>query len=126
MRAAVEDMRQVVAILPNHAVYRSNLAVLLNYSGEFSAAEEEIRKIESPDAARARRACPEPAGAGTGPRRRRDLPEAQHHGLRWGKSFGPAGLADIAVYEGRFSEAVKLLEDGAAADLTAKKRMRRP
>ena len=50
MRGAVEEMRKVVAILPNHPVYRSNLAVLLNYAGEFSAAEEEIRKIESPDA----------------------------------------------------------------------------
>ena len=39
----------------------------------------------------------------------------------WGALFGPAGLADLAVYEGRFSEAVKLFEDGAAADLAAKK-----
>jgi len=31
-----------------------------------------------------------------------------------------AGLADLAVYEGRFSDAVRILEKGAAADLEAK------
>ena len=39
----------------------------------------------------------------------------------FGASFGPAGLADIAVYEGRFNDAVKLFEEGAAADIAAKK-----
>ena len=31
-------------------------------------------------------------------------------------SWEVSGLADLAIYEGRFSEAVKLLDTGAAAD----------
>ena len=38
----------------------------------------------------------------------------------WGTAFAAAGLGDLAVYEGRFSDAVRLLEEGAAADLAAK------
>jgi eukaryotic-like serine/threonine-protein kinase len=37
-----------------------------------------------------------------------------------GASFASSGLADLAVYEGRFSDAVRILEAGAAADVSAK------
>ena len=38
----------------------------------------------------------------------------------WGSAFAAAGLGDIAVYEGHFSEAVEHFEKGATADLAAK------
>jgi tetratricopeptide (TPR) repeat protein len=38
-----------------------------------------------------------------------------------GASTAASGLADLAVYEGRFSDAVRILESGAAADLKAKR-----
>ena len=37
-----------------------------------------------------------------------------------GASLAASGLADLAVYEGRFADAMRILEQGAAADLTAK------
>jgi tetratricopeptide (TPR) repeat protein len=37
-----------------------------------------------------------------------------------GASDGAAGLADVALYEGRFTEAAAILERGAASDLTNK------
>jgi tetratricopeptide (TPR) repeat protein len=37
-----------------------------------------------------------------------------------GASLGTSGLADLALYEGRFSEAVQILEKAAAVDLAAK------
>jgi tetratricopeptide (TPR) repeat protein len=36
-----------------------------------------------------------------------------------GASYALSGLADLALYEGRFEDAVRILESGAAADLTA-------
>ena len=120
MRAAVDEMKQVVAILPNQPVYRSNLAVLLNYSGEFAAAEQEIRTIQEPTA----RALGALALSQQGQGLAREAAETYKKISTmdaWGASFGPAGLADIAVYEGRFADAVKLFEQGAAADLAAKK-----
>jgi tetratricopeptide (TPR) repeat protein len=37
-----------------------------------------------------------------------------------GASMSASGLADLALYEGRLSDAVRMLESGAAADLAAK------
>jgi tetratricopeptide (TPR) repeat protein len=37
-----------------------------------------------------------------------------------GASWGAAGLADVALYEGRFAEAARILEHGAEEDRTAK------
>jgi tetratricopeptide (TPR) repeat protein len=37
-----------------------------------------------------------------------------------GLSQSTSGLADAAIYEGRYSDAVRILESGAAVDLTAK------
>jgi tetratricopeptide (TPR) repeat protein len=39
---------------------------------------------------------------------------------RLGPRFSALGLADVAIYQGRFSEAVRILEDAAAADIAAK------
>ena len=41
-----------------------------------------------------------------------------------GASFAAAGLGDLAVYEGRFSDAVRLLQEGTAADVAASNRDR--
>jgi tetratricopeptide (TPR) repeat protein len=37
-----------------------------------------------------------------------------------GASLAASGLADLAIYEGRFADAVRILDQGAAADLAAK------
>ena len=43
-----------------------------------------------------------------------------------GPSRAAAGLADLAVYEGRFSDAVKILQEAAAADVRAMNPEARP
>jgi len=40
---------------------------------------------------------------------------------KFGASLAASGLADLALYEGRLSDAAKTIEEGAAADLTAKR-----
>ena len=42
-------LRQVVAILPNRAMYRVNLASYANFSSDFQTAEQEAGKIGAPD-----------------------------------------------------------------------------
>jgi hypothetical protein len=39
---------------------------------------------------------------------------------RLGASFAESGLGDLALYEGRFSDAARVLGEGAAADLASK------
>jgi serine/threonine protein kinase/tetratricopeptide (TPR) repeat protein len=119
-RAAIDEMKQVVAILPNQPIYRSNLSVLLIYAGEFKAAEDNIRTIKEPEARMLGVLALSQEGQGL-------VREAAETYQRittmdaWGASFGRAGVADLAAYEGRFAEAVKLYEQGAAADIAAKK-----
>ena len=48
MPQAVEEMRQVVKILPNRALYRENLALYTAYSGDFQAAEQEVKEMQEP------------------------------------------------------------------------------
>ncbi len=119
LRGAVEEMRQVVKILPNQAFYRINLALFLAHASEFAAAEREIRSLQELDT----RAVGTLAFSQLGQGLIRDAAETYKKlstTSAYGASFADAGLADLAVYEGRFSEAVRLFEIGAAADLAAK------
>jgi eukaryotic-like serine/threonine-protein kinase len=119
MRGAMTELRTALQILPNHMTYRGNLALFADYAGEFETAEREVRGIQQPSA-RALQALPlSLLGQGR-------LPEAKAAYERlatmgaWGASFSASGLGDLAAYEGRFADAVQILERGAAADLAAK------
>ncbi len=46
---AIDEVKHVVAILPNRALYRVNLASYANFSSDFGTAEQEARKIGEPD-----------------------------------------------------------------------------
>jgi serine/threonine protein kinase len=119
MRAAVDEMRQVLQILPKHVVFRSNLAVFLNYASDFTEAEREIQKLQEPTPYSIATLAFSLLGQG------RVSDAAEMYGKLattdgFGKSFAAAGLADIDVYEGRFVDAVRRFEEGAAADVDAK------
>lgn len=116
---AVEEMRQVVRILPNRALYRVNLALYADYSGDFEAAEEEVRAM--PD--RGLFGSIALAFAQTG-RGQVNEARASYAALATsdgqGASYSASGLADLAMYEGRFSEAARILARGADDDLASK------
>jgi tetratricopeptide (TPR) repeat protein len=119
MPRAVEEMRQVVAILPNRALYRENLALYASYAGDFGAGAQVVREMAEPglyglvalafsqigqgDAAIAAKTYQSLAGAD-----------------ELGPSYAASGLADLAVYEGRLADAARLFEEGARADAEAK------
>ena len=118
--AAVEEMRQVVKILPNHPVYRSNLAVLLNHLSDFAGAEQEIRTIAEPNARALGALAMSQQGLGL-VREAAEIYERLSTMDAFGAVFGPAGLGDVAVYEGRFRDAIEIFANGAAADIDAKR-----
>ena len=119
MPRAVEEMRQVVKILPQSVILRGNLALYESYSGNFEGGEREARAVREP------RVFPLLALA-FGQLGQGKLREALDTYVRLGTlgaqgaSYAATGLGDLAVYEGRFSDAVRLFDQGAAADLTAK------
>ena len=119
IRKALDEMRRVVAILPQRALYRVNLALYSNYAGEFQAAEQEARTIQEPNVKALLALAFAQLGQG-------QLPQAMatYQKLETidalGASFAASGLGDLAMLEGRFSDAARILEQGAARDLTSK------
>jgi tetratricopeptide (TPR) repeat protein len=115
---ALEEARRAVAILPKRAIYHANLAMSLAYNGDFPGAgkeADEALKLGYSNGyllqAFARLGQDQPAEAA----------EAYHGLEKTIPSDARTGLADLAVYEGRYSEAVAILEKGAADDLSGPK-----
>jgi serine/threonine protein kinase/tetratricopeptide (TPR) repeat protein len=118
MREATEAMREAVRMLPGHMGYRSNLAMMLAKAGEFEAAAGEgaVAAQQEP------RALLVVAYSQIG-RGLLTEAEATYRAIGSapdGASTAAMGLADLAVYEGRFSDAVRILQDSALADIAAK------
>ena len=118
-REAVSEIQQAVKILPNQAGYRTNLALASNASGEFDAAEQEIRTITDPDARALLALAYSQMGRGLLREAAATYQTMSTKGAL-GASSAASGFGDIAVYEGRFADAVGIFERGAAADLAAK------
>jgi len=119
---ALEAARRAVEIVPKGVGPRLNLAFISAFAGDFADSEKETRTALSinPRAAQGYLVLAE-AQLGQG---QVDNASQSYHKL---ESFGPAaastamdGLADLAAYQGKYADAVKILKDGAAADLAAK------
>jgi tetratricopeptide (TPR) repeat protein len=119
LRSAVENMQLVVNLLPNRALFRGNLALYAGYAGDFQTAETEARAGGGLDVPTTLALAFAQVGQGQFPRA---IETYQKLGKmkRLGASFAVSGLADVALIEGRFSDAVRILAEGAAQDLASK------
>jgi tetratricopeptide (TPR) repeat protein len=118
MKGAVSEMQQVVDLLPKRALFRNNLALYANYASDFDKGEKEVRAIGEPGVyvnialAQAQMGKGLPANAADA--------YMKLASMDGGASFAASGLGDIALYEGRYADAARTFEQGAAADLAAK------
>ena len=119
MPRALDEMRQVVKILPNRALYRENFALYASYSGAFAAGEEEARAMTAPGVFGLLSLAFAQVGQGQIPAARATYESIGKIDAQ-GASYMASGTADLALYEGRFAEAERLFSQGAAADLAAK------
>jgi len=118
---AIEESKRGVELVPKGAQPRLNLAFYSSLGGDFQAGEREARAaLElSPSAPGYLFVAESQLGQG-------QLSQAAetYHTLEKldssGASIASSGLADLAAYQGRFTDAIAILEKGAAADLTAK------
>lgn len=118
---AIEETRQAAEILPKRSLYRGNLAIYLAFGGDFDAAEQEARAALKLDPSSA----PGFIGLAYAQIGQGKLAQAADTYQELGKvsafgSIAASGFADLALYEGRFSDAMRILDDGAAADVAAK------
>lgn len=119
---AVAAGRRAVEIAPKGAFQRLNLSFYLSYSGDFKGGEQEAR------AALELNPSSEPgilalAEAQLGQGQLSQVSESYQKLEKVsavGASMANISLADLASYQSRFGEAVRLLENGIAADLAAK------
>jgi eukaryotic-like serine/threonine-protein kinase len=118
---AIEESKRAVELVPKGAQPRLNLAFYSSLGGDFQAGEREARAaLElSPSAPGYLFVAEAQLGQG-------QLSQAAetYHTLEKlnasGASIASSGLADLAAYQGRFADAVPILEKGAAVDLAAK------
>src|SRR5437867_2311868 len=118
---SMQEVRQAMAILPKRTLYRNNLSLFASYGSDFKTAEQEARSVQQMDPAYetgfialafAQAGQGQVAEAADTYRKLEKLSKA-------GASKAAAGLADLAIYEGRFREAADILEEAALTDLTS-------
>ena len=116
---ALNEMRTVVTILPKRALYRENLALYAAYSGIPEVAEAEAASATEPGlfamlavafAQLLKGEVSQASNTYKGLSKFDDL----------GASYAASGLADLAVYQGRFSDASAMYSKGSVADLASK------
>ena len=117
---AIEEVRRSLEVSPNNEL-RANLALYLAYTGDFSTAEQEARKVlqVNPSFETGYAAL---AYAQVGQSKLLDAINTNRELEKvssFGQSMAAQGLADIALYEGRLADAARFLETGSAADLKA-------
>jgi eukaryotic-like serine/threonine-protein kinase len=121
MSRAVDEMRSLVSLLPRRALYRVNFALYSAYGSDFQSAEQEARTAQELGSPLGYFAL---AFAQLGQNQVLQATESYRQMAKngpQGASYAASGLADLAVYEGRFSDAVRILREGAAADLSSNK-----
>jgi eukaryotic-like serine/threonine-protein kinase len=115
---AIEQVQLAAKILPKRALYRFNISVFSSYSTEFPTGEREARALLELDPTY-------PTGpvalafAQLGQGQLTEAAETYKKLDAFGKRYASrarSGLADLALYEGRFSDAASILEQGAADD----------
>ncbi len=117
---AVAHMREVVTILPKRSLYRGNLSMYAAYGSDFQTAEQEGKvALEMKNRAGWLRLAFANLGLGQLPQTveaYQQLAKVDALGL----SQSASGLGDLAAFEGRFADAIQILEKGASVDVQAK------
>jgi tetratricopeptide (TPR) repeat protein len=117
---ALEEVQQAVSILPKRVLYRINLSLYASYSTDFQTGEREARATYDQGSKGWGLFALALAQLGQGQLTQaaetyRALAKVNNLGV----SQAASGLGDLAIYQGRASDAVRILREGAAADLAA-------
>jgi eukaryotic-like serine/threonine-protein kinase len=117
---ALDEMRQVIKILPKRMLYRENLALYAAYSGDFATAEQEARGMQQQGLFGTLALAFAQMLQGQLPQAAETYQSLSKIDDDLGPSYTASGLGDLAVYEGRFTDAVRIYTQGAAADFAFK------
>lgn len=122
MPRAMEEARRAVQIEPQQMPARMNFSLYACYSGDFQTCEREGREVQrlSPLYAESYLVVAyAQLGQGQLPQAAETYQQLEKVSAR-GASLATSGMANLALYEGRYIEAIQILEKSAAAAVTAK------
>jgi len=123
MPKALEEMQRAADILPKKATYRFNHALYQAYSGNFQVAETEVQAALRMNPGYVKgylTLAYSQLGQNQIEQAQTTYRTLENTGALGG-SLAASGVADIAVYEGRYNDAVRILDKAAAADVSAGK-----
>ena len=109
-------MRGVVQLLPNLPLFRTNLSYYASYASDFPTAEQEALAIQPVDRFSTWALAFALFGQGRIDEARTTYERLATFGPQ-GASMAASGLGDLAMYEGRFADAARILQEGAMADV---------
>lgn len=116
---AMEQGRRVLEIFPSNLFYKQNLALYAMYAGDFKEAETQALEVIATDDSRYYARLPVAISALA--RDDLDAARAAYEDMKrtgeHGASHGELGLADIAIYEGNYEQAIVTLQKGIVADM---------
>ena len=122
MPKAMEEGRRSVELAPKDAIARVNYSLYSCYSGDFQTCEREAHEVLklNPSYEEGFLALAYAyLGQGQLPQAGATYQNLQKLGPR-GASLAASGQANVAIYEGRYRQAVRILESGIASDVAAK------
>jgi serine/threonine protein kinase/tetratricopeptide (TPR) repeat protein len=123
-KTARTEMAEIVKILPKRTIFRNNLALQSIYLSDFAEGEKQAGIVLEQVPAGEAVALLVLGASVLGQERPKEAIEAFTRVATVpgnGPTYSSSGLADVAVYEGRYSDAIRIAEQGAAADVAAKK-----
>jgi serine/threonine protein kinase/tetratricopeptide (TPR) repeat protein len=122
MPRALEEQRRAVQIAPKDVMARMNLSLFACYAGDFQTCEREGREVRTLNPSYKEGylvLAHSQLGRGQLPQAAETYQQLQKLDPR-GASLAASGLANLALYEGKYREAIQILERGVAADVAAK------
>ena len=122
MPKAYEEARQAVALAPKNLMARMNFSLLACFTGDFKTCNDGGQKVirDNPSYHEGYLVVAYALqGQGKMEKASQTYKTLGSLGAR-GASLAAAGLANIALYQGRYREAAQILEKAAATDVSAK------
>jgi eukaryotic-like serine/threonine-protein kinase len=115
---ALEEGKRALELDPRSTIVRANYALYAMYAGEFDTAVDEMKQIiaKQPSVDLAYVPLAVAALVKGDSKQARDAYDAMSATGEAGASRASMGLADMALYEGRYADAAAILAKGIAAD----------
>lgn len=120
---AAEEARKAAAISPHAAAQRMNVSLYATYAGDFQTGEREALEVQklSPTYEQGYQTLADAQMGQEKIEKARETYKTLAALSDVGASLAASGLADVAIYQGRFKDATRILEKGAAVDLQQKR-----